>query len=323
MEAPYGAEKLKWIYAQLTLIREFEEHANHLFLTGKLPGAIHLYSGQEAVAVGVCLHLRSDDYVFSTHRPHGHCLAKGVDPKSMMAELYGKATGICRGKGGSMHIADLKVGMMGANGIVAGGIPMACGAALRAKVVKTDQVAVSFFGDGACNAGGFHESLNLAAVLKLPVLFVIENNQYAEATHIRYAVAIGNLSERAKAYGMSGITVDGSDVFTVGQAAGEAISNLRREGGPSLLECKTYRYYGHFVGDAGQYRTKSEVEEARKNDCILRFEAKVLKEGWLTEEILQEIRAQSLESVQESVRFAEDSPWPRPEERLDDLFVSY
>src|SRR5712692_1183753 len=206
----------------MTLIREFEERVCQDYTAGKVTGAVHLYSGQEAVAVGVCAHLRDDDYITSTHRGHGHCIAKGLEPKLMMAELHGKVTGLCKGKGGSMHLADSRLGMLGANGIVPAGLPLACGAALSAKVRKTDQVAVAFFGDGGSNAGAFHESLNLAAVLKLPVVFILENNGYADATSIRYAAAIENLAERARSYGMPGITIDGSDVFAVFDAAGEA-----------------------------------------------------------------------------------------------------
>lgn len=316
-------DKLRWIYSRMTLIREFEEQVNRDFLTGKITGAIHLYSGEEAVAVGVCLQLRDDDYITTTHRPHGHCLAKGMDPAAVMAELYGKTTGVCRGKGGSMHLADLNVGVLGANGIVAAGLPIACGAALRAKLMKTDQVAVAFFGDGASNAGGFHEALNLASVLDLPVVFLLENNHYADATHIRYAARVNNLSERAASYGLIGATVDGTDVFAVAEAAGEAIARARSDKRPSLLECVTYRYHGHFVGDAGLYRTKAEIEAAKQHDCIQLFEEKVLQNRWLTEEVLRQIRAQSVKTVKDALGFAESSPLPQPEDCLDDLFVHY
>jgi len=227
-KSPPEAEKLKWIYSRMTLIREFEERVYRDFMAGKVIGAVHLYSGEEAVAVGVCAHLRNDDYITSTHRGHGHCIAKGLEPKLMMAELHGKVTGLCKGKGGSMHLADSRLGMLGANGIVPAGLPLACGAALSAKVRKTDQVAVAFFGDGGSNAGALHECLNLAAVLKLPVVFVLENNGYADATSIRYAAAIENLAERARSYGIPGMTIDGSDVFAVFDAAAEAIANARR-----------------------------------------------------------------------------------------------
>jgi pyruvate dehydrogenase E1 component alpha subunit len=307
----------------MTLIREFEERVNQDFLAGRITGAVHLYSGEEAVAVGVCLHLRDDDYVTSTHRPHGHCLAKGLDPKAMMAELYGKTNGLCHGKGGSMHMGDMDRGMLGANGIVAAGLPLACGAALRAKVLKTSQVAVSFLGDGATNAGGFHESLNLAAVLRLPVVFVIENNGYADATHVRYAAPVTDLSIRATAYGIPGVTVDGNDVFAVAKSSEEAISRARNEHLPYLLECKTYRYHGHFIGDVARYRMREELEAAKKADCLLRFEETVLREGWISKDELHRIREESQQAVVNAVHFAEASPLPRPEECLDAVFVKY
>src|SRR5262245_38166107 len=229
-------EKLEWIYARMTLIREFEERVNRDFLTGKVVGAVHLYSGEESVGVGVCAELRRDDYVTSTHRAHGHCIAKGMDVAEMMAELWGKSGGICKGKGGSMHLSDLGCGVLGANGIVPAGLPLACGAALSAKIRKTDQIVVAFFGDGGSNAGAFHESLNLASVLDLPVVFVLENNGYADATHIRYSARIENLSERAAGYGMVGVTADGTDVFEVMKVVREAAFRARNEHRPSLLD---------------------------------------------------------------------------------------
>ena len=319
----YSTDKLKWIYSRMTVMREFDERVQQLFLQGKITGAIHVYCGEEAVAAGVCAHLRDADYITGTHRSHGHALAKGIDPKALMAELYGKATGICKGKGGSMHIVAPELGMLGANGIVAAGLPIACGAALSAKFRGTDQVAVAFFGDGASNAGGFHEALNLAAVLKLPVVFLLENNGYADTTRISYAATIANLSERSKAYGLPGITVDGGDVFAVFDATGEAIARARRERVATLLECKTYRYYGHFVGDAGSYRTQEEVEEHRKEDCILRFETRVVKEGWLDKSMLEEIKQESLHLVEEAVSFAEKSSFPQLEECSEHVYVSY
>ena len=222
-----------------------------------------------------------------------------------------------------MHIVAPELGMLGANGIVAAGLPIACGAALSAKFRGTDQVAVAFFGDGASNAGGFHEALNLAAVLKLPVVFLLENNGYADTTRISYAATIANLSERSKAYGLPGITVDGGDVFAVFDATGEAIARARKERVATLLECKTYRYYGHFVGDAGSYRTQEEVEEHRKEDCILRFETRVVKEGWLDKSTLEEIKQESLHLVEEAVSFAEKSSFPQLEECSEHVYVSY
>lgn len=307
----------------MALIREFEERVNRDFLTGKLVGAIHLYSGEESVAVGVCAELREEDWLASTHRAHGHCIAKGMDVRQMMAELHGKVGGICKGKGGSMHLSDVRRGVLGANGIVPAGLPLACGAALSAKVRKTNQVAVAFFGDGGSNAGAFHESLNLASVLDLPVVFILENNGYADATHIRYSARIENLSERAAGYGMTGVTVDGTDVFQVIDAAGKAISRAREMHRPSLVEFQTYRYHGHFVGDAGTYRSKKEVEAQKQNDCIQRFEKKCLEEGWLTESALGEIKQKSKGMVDEAVHFAEGSPQPKPEAYLEDVYVRY
>ena len=323
MANEYKRDQLEWIYSRMTLIREFEERVNRDFLTGKLVGAIHLYSGQESVAVGVCAQLRDEDYLTSTHRAHGHCIAKGMNVREMMAELHGKVGGICKGKGGSMHLSDLSYGVLGANGIVPAGLPLACGAALSAKVRKTDQVAVAFFGDGGSNAGAFHESLNLASVLDLPVVFVLENNGYADATHIRYAARIANLSERAAAYGMPGVTVDGTNVFHVMEAAGEAISRARKEHRPSLLEFITYRYHGHFVGDAGGYRTKQEVEAHKQQDCIVHFERKCLEEGWLSESDMQAIKKRSQETVSEAVQFAESSPLPEPDACREDVYIRY
>ena len=323
MQHQYGTDKLKWIYSRMTLIREFDERVQHNYLLGKIAGAIHVYCGEEAVAVGVCAHLQDSDYVTGTHRSHGHCLAKGIGPGTMMAELYGKVTGICRGKGGSMHIIAPEVGMLGANGIVAAGLPIACGAALSAKFRRSDQVAVAFLGDGASNSGGFYESLNLAAIFKLPVVFVLENNLFADATRISFAAAVENLSERARAFALPGVTVDGSDVFEVLDAAGEAIDRARKDNTPTLLECKTYRYYGHFVGDAGLYRTKEEVEEQRRKDCILRFENRVLDEGWLERGVLGQLKQESVNLISEAIAFAENSPFPKPEDCADDVYVSY
>jgi pyruvate dehydrogenase E1 component alpha subunit len=318
-----GVDQLRWMYGRMTLIREFDERVQQLFLQGKITGAIHLYCGEEGVAAGVCSGLRTSDYVTSTHRGHGHCIAKGLDPRTMMAELYGKTTGICKGKGGSMHMASPDLGMLGANGIVAAGLPIACGAALSAKVRGTDQVAVAFLGDGASNAGAFHESLNLASVLKLPVIFVVENNGFADTTRISYAAAVKDLSQRAAGYGIAGVTVDGNDVFAVAEAAKEAIAKAREQKLPSLLECTTHRYYGHYVGDTGSYRSEREVQEYRKNDCILRFEKHVLEEGWLRREDLDPIKEKSTKLVEEAVAFAESSSDPEPSDCASDVYVSF
>jgi acetoin:2,6-dichlorophenolindophenol oxidoreductase subunit alpha len=321
-EKELSSDKLRSIYGNMTLMRKFDERVQQDFLAGKLTGALHVYCGEEAIAAGVCANLTDCDYIVGTHRSHGHAIARGVDIKAIMAELHGRATGLCRGKGGSMHIGDLNLGMLGANGIVAAGLPLACGAALTAKVKRTGGVAVAFFGDGACNTGAFHEALNLAAVLKLPVVFVLENNEFADATHISYSAKIKDLSSRASAYGIPGFAIDGNDVFAVLQKAGELIQEARKDSRPSLLECKTFRYYGHYVGDAGSYRTKAQVEEYKTRDCIKRFEDRVIEHNLLTRETLSKIREKSVELVNEAVAFAENSPLPRAEECLDDVYVN-
>src|SRR5207253_9076862 len=263
-----GKDTLRWMYERMRLIRQFEERLHQDFAAGKIPGFVHLYAGEEAVAVGACAHLRDDDFITSTHRGHGHCIAKGVNIREMMAEIYGKSGGACKGKGGSMHIADVNKGMLGANGIVGGGFPLAAGAGLTAKFNGKGQVAVCFFGDGAGNQGTFHEGLNLAGIWKLPVIFVAEINGYAESTPVTYHMSCRDIADRAAGYGMPGVSVDGLDVFAVYEAAGEDISRARRGEGPSLIECKTYRYYGHFEGDAITYRTKEELASYLERDPI-------------------------------------------------------
>jgi len=316
-----GKEKLRWIYERMSLIRAFEERLHEDVAAGRLAGFIHLYGGQEAVAVGVCAHLERDDYLSSTHRGHGHCIAKGVDVRRMKAEIMGRETGCCRGKGGSMHISDVSVGMLGANGVVAAGVPHAVGAALSAKTRGTRQVAISFLGDGGANQGVFHESVNLAAMLNLPVVFVIENNGYALATPVEYATKIENLSERARGYGIPGVTVDGTDVFAVYEAAGEAIARARAGGGPTLLECKTCRYYGHFEGDPTAYRSREEEQEYRKRDCLKRFRETAVREKLLEPAELDAIEEKARAAIEEAARFAEQSPFPKPEACLEDVFA--
>lgn len=316
-------ERLLWLYERMTLIRAFKDRVAQLFAAGKLPGFVHLYAGEEAIAVGVCAHLTDRDFITSTHRGHGHCIAKGVDVKAMMAELYGKASGVCKGKGGSMHIADVEKGMLGANGIVGGGPPIACGAGLMAKTSGTDQVTVCFFGDGAAEQGTTHEAMNLAAIWQLPVVFVCENNLYAESTPWTYHCAAPDIASRAAAYDMPGILVDGTDVFAVYEAAGEAIARARRGEGPTLLECRAFRYYGHFQGDAVTYRTPEEEQSYQQRDPLQRFRQTVLAQGLLSEDDLEAIEARARELVEEAVRFAEASPYPAPEECLTDVYVSY
>ncbi len=321
--AEISKEKLLWIYERMRLIRAFEDRVADLFAAGKLPGFVHLYAGEEAIAVGVCAHLTDRDYITSTHRGHGHCIAKGVDVNAMMAELYGKATGACKGKGGSMHIADVDKGMLGANGIVGGGGPLACGSGLTAKVLGTDQVTVCFYGDGAAEQGTMHESMNLASIWKLPVIFVCENNLYAESTPWTYHGATKSFADRATAYNMPGVLVDGSDVFAVYEAAGEAVARARRGDGPTLIEARAFRYYGHFQGDAMTYRTEEEVASYRARDPIAQFRKRVLERGLVSEDELAEIDARVAQAIDEAVRYAEESPYPAPEECLTDVYVSY
>lgn len=318
-----GKEKLLWMYERMLLIRTFEDRVAELFGQGKLAGFVHLYAGEEAIAVGVIAHLTDRDRITSTHRGHGHCIAKGVDVKEMMAELYGKATGSCKGRGGSMHIADMNKGMLGACGIVGAGGPLACGSGLTAKVLGTDQVTICFFGDGASEQGTIHESMNLAGIWKLPVVFVCENNMYAESTPSGYHCAAGEICARAAGYDIPGLAIDGTDVFAVYEASGEAIARAKRGEGPSLIEARAFRYYGHFVGDAQTYKTKEEVEGYKIRDPITIFRKRVLEHGLISEAELAKIEARAKEAIEEAVRFAEESPYPAPEECLADVYVSY
>lgn len=310
------------VYRRMRTIRRFEEKLNELVTAGKLAGFLHLYAGEEAVAVGVCAQLSDRDVVTSTHRGHGHCIAKGVELRPMMAELFGRATGVCRGKGGSMHIADLDRGMLGANGIVGAGIPLATGAALTASVKRTGGVAVAFFGDGAANQGQFHEALNLAAVWKLPALYVVENNGYGEATPMEFATAVRDLATRAAGYGMPGVIADGMDFFDVYEKAAAALERARAGEGPTLLECKTYRYFGHYVGDPLTYRTKEEAEAVRQQrDPIERFEERCAEAGLLEADALRQIDAEVDEAIEDAVRWAEQSPLPDPADLVRDVYV--
>ena len=316
-------EKMIDLYATMKKIRLFEEKVSELFAEGKLPGFVHLYAGEEAIGVGVCAHLTDRDYITSTHRGHGHCIAKGVEINSMMAEVYGKATGACKGKGGSMHIADVDKGMLGANGIVGAGGPLACGSGLMAKTLGTDQVTVCFFGDGAAEQGTMHEAMNLACCWNLPVVFVCENNGYAESTPWGYHCAAKSIADRAAAYDMPGITVDGTDFFAVYEAAEEAIGRARRGDGPSLMECRGFRYYGHFEGDAMLYVTEEEKERNRARDPIENVKKRAIERGLVSAAQLAEVDAQAAAIIEEAVKFAEESSWPKPEELLTDVYVSY
>jgi pyruvate dehydrogenase E1 component alpha subunit len=317
-------EQLLEAYRVMRTIREFEERLHVEFATGEIPGFVHLYAGQEAMAAGVCAHLGSDDYVASTHRGHGHAIAKGCDVKAMMAEIYGKKVGLCHGKGGSMHIADLGKGMLGANGIVGGGPPLVCGVGLTAKVKGTDQVAVSFTGDGGSNQGTFLESLNLAAAWHLPCVFVIEDNGYAESTAPNFHQAGVDLAKRADGFGMPGVVVDGFDFFAVYEAAGEAIGRARSGGGSSLIVCKGMRYFGHFEGDQQTYRGRNEVEELRRErDCLEGFARRITEAGLIERDELAEIDEAVRKLIDEAVAGAKAAPDPGPDEVLTDVYIKY
>jgi acetoin:2,6-dichlorophenolindophenol oxidoreductase subunit alpha len=316
-------DQLLWMYDRMTLIRDFEDRLKWLVETGVPVGAVHYYTGQEACAVGVCAALVPSDWIASTHRGHGHCIAKGVEVHRMMAELFGKSTGTNHGKGGSMHITDVGVGMLGVNPIVGMGVTHAVGAALSAKVRHTSQVAVAFFGEGAVSSGAVHEAMNLAAIWSLPVIFVCENNRYSQSTPVEYAVADPEIANRAAAYRMPGVVADGQDVIAVWTAANAAVQRARSGGGPSLIECKTYRYYGHHQGDdTRRYRTKAEEGAARERDCIKRFREQVLREGSLQPEELNALDKQNLEKLDHAVSFAELSPLPDLAELYTDVFVT-
>jgi pyruvate dehydrogenase E1 component alpha subunit len=315
-------EALLDAYRRMRTIRTFEEKLNELVTLGKLGGFLHLYVGEEAVAVGVCAHLGDVDTVASTHRGHGHCIAKGVDVQGMMAELYGRATGLCKGKGGSMHIADVEKGMLGANGIVGAGIPLATGAALTARLKRSGGVSVVFFGDGASNQGQFHESLNMAANWRLPVVYVVENNGYGEFTPTDFVTPVKDIAVRAASYAMRSDIADGMDFFDVHTRAGDAIARARRGEGPTLLECKTYRFHGHFVGDPLRYRSKEEAEHWRQTrDPLDRFERRVVEAGWLSPDALREADGEATRAIDAAVAAAEAAPLPAPEDVLTDVYV--
>lgn len=301
-------------------IRRFEERVRDLFADAEIPGFVHLYIGQEAVAVGVCSALQRDDYITSTHRGHGHCIAKGLDVRKMMAELYGKASGYCRGKGGSMHIADFDSGMLGANGIVGAGAPLAAGAALSSRLLKTGRVVACFFGDGALAQGPWHEAVNLAALWDLPVIFVCENNQYAEMTPVREQHRLQRLADAAGAYGIPGCSVDGMDVLAVYDAASEAVAGARRGRGPTLLEAQTYRFRGHFEGDPESYRTRQEVEEWRERDPLERLKRTLFSNGELTPQEFGASDRTVRAEIETAVEFARHSADPDPSEAFTGVF---
>ncbi len=314
-------EQLESIYRSMRRIRRFEEAAGDAYRAAKMRGALHFYIGQEASAVGVCTALEPKDYITSTHRGHGHCIAKGGRLDKMMAELFGRATGYCGGKGGSMHIADVASGNLGANGIVGAGIPIGVGAALSSRLQRDGRVTVSFFGDAAGPTGAFHESVNMAVVFELPIVFWCENNQYGMATKADFANAGGGVARKADGYGMPGEIVDGNDVFAVYEVAARAVERARRGEGPSLIEAKTYRLTGHTIHDQKPYRTAEEIESWRRLDPIERFRAVVGEAGRLPDAAMVEIDAAVDDEAQRAVEFAEASPWPVPEVLEHDVYA--
>jgi pyruvate dehydrogenase E1 component alpha subunit len=321
---PVSQEKLRWMYETMYRIRRFEERLLEETLKGNAMGVAHTSDGEEAGPTGICAHLGDDDWISSTHRGHGHCIAKGLDLKGMYAEIFGRVDGLCRGKGGSMHIADFTKGMLGANAIVGAGIPLAVGAAFTAKYKNTGGVGVAFFGDGATNQGVFHESINLASVFKLPVIFACENNHYAQSTSVEYAVPVKDIADRAAGYAIPGIVVDGMDVLAVYEAAGEAIARARAGEGPTLLEMKTYRFHGHFHADNPRtYRLEDEETEWKKRDPLVTFESKVTEQDLMDASELEQIRDAIEAEVNEAVEFGLSSPLPTADELYDNVYVSY
>ena len=305
-------ETLLGLYRTMVTIRLFEQRVSREFRTGEIPGFVHMYIGEEAVAAGVCANLDDDDYVTSTHRGHGHCIAKGCDLDRMMAEIYGREDGLCHGRGGSMHIADFSRGMLGANAIVGGGIALATGAGLASSLRGSRQVAVAFFGDGAANQGVLHESLNLAAIWKLPVIFVCENNGFAESTPFAYSTSVADIASRATGYGIPGVVADGADVLSVYAAAHDAVERARAGEGPTLLEVKTYRFMGHFEGDPERYRDDAERALLRERDAILALHEHLVTGGHATVAALDAMEVEIGAAITASVEFARSSPFPDP-----------
>lgn len=306
---------------RMRTIREFDSTAEDLFADGEIPGFVHLYIGEEAVAVGACAALDQDDYIASTHRGHGHCIAKGLDPKVMMTELLGRRDGYCNGKGGSMHIADVDAGMLGANGIVGAGPPLAAGAALTAQYAGEDRIGLSFTGDGGVAQGQFHEAINLASTWDLPAIFVIENNQYGEGTPVGKQHNAENLSDTASAYDIPGITVDGMDITAVYEAIDEAQERARNGEGPTLIEAETYRFRGHYEGDEQVYRTQEEVEEWMERDPVEAFKDRLVERGVLTEDEYESMEAEVVAMIEEAVKHAREADEPAPSEAYDDMFA--
>ena len=315
-----GKKKLVEIYVKMVTIRRAEEKLMEVFSTGEIPGFIHVCIGQEATPVAVCSWLKDSDYMSNTHRGHGHALAKGIDLKLFMAELFGKRNGFCRGRSGSMHLADRKLGILGANGIVGGGIPIATGAAFASQYKKTGQVTVCFFGEGATDEGTFHESLNIASIRKLPIVYVCENNEWAEFTPQDAHMPIKNVADRAKAYNIPGVVVS-NDVLKIYEKAGGAVERARKGEGPTLLEVKSTRWHGHFVGDAQKYRLEEEVNAAKARDCVADFERKLVRDKILRKGDIKKIANDIQQRIEEAVTFARESQFPDESELMDDLYV--
>jgi pyruvate dehydrogenase E1 component alpha subunit len=320
--AALDQETLRAALKKMHLIRRFEETAEASYMRGLIHGTMHLSIGQEASAVGAILPLHADDYILSTHRGHGHCIAKGADPALMLAEFFGKENGYCRGRGGSMHIADIESGNLGANGIVAGGLPIAVGVGMSIKAQKQDRVCMVFFGDGAANEGAFHEALNMASIWKLPVVFVCENNKYGMSMDIALAMAVANVADRASAYAMPGVVVDGNDLPAVAAASRSAVTRARSKGGPSLLECKTYRLRGHSKSDRNLYRTKEEIEAWRNRDPIRRLESELVAHGRFNAAELADLEKEAQQQIEKALDFAKSSPDPDPTQLTRDVYAS-
>ena len=317
-------EKLLRAYRQMKTIREFEERTHAEIMNGQIAGFTHLYTGQEANAVGVCEHLNDEDTIISTHRGHGHVIAKGADVIPMMKELFGSSEGLCKGKGGSMHVADIEKGILGANGIVAGGPPISVGAALAQKIRKNNRVAISFSGDGSVNQGTCFEAMNLAVVLKVPAVFVIENNYYSEHTNIEYAVGCDDLKARTESFGFPVFVADGADFFSVYEAAGKAIDHARTGNGPAGVFAETGRFHGHFVGDPQHYRADGELDDLRENSCCLKnFRARMAETSELSQEELDAIDAEVMALIEQSVTEAKGAPRPLPDQVTEDVYINY
>lgn len=321
LQVEFSHDKLKELYKTMWDIRFFEEKVDEFFAKGMIHGTTHLCVGQEASAVGSCAVLQEEDKITSTHRGHGHCIAKGAEVDRMMAELFGRTTGYCKGKGGSMHIADVDKGNLGANGIVGGGIPLAVGSALTSYMKKLNYVTVCYFGDGATNEGSFHEALNLAAVWNLPVVFICENNQYGMSGPVKDMVKIENISERAKSYGFPGVTIDGNDMIEVMNATNEAVERARSGQGPTLIEMKTYRWKGHSKSDARLYRTREEENEWKEKDPIKRFKDVLIEANVFSEEDAEAIKQAAKQDIENSVTFAQNSPMPTEDDLLTDVYA--